>query len=100
MNCEGLSRFDQLMAEYTFNYVLLAVNGDPNYPKVLGLLFGPPHDWFGHHVGGSRGGGGDGPDTHYSFIPIDFGPHYELTGRRLAPAAVDVSYTLTGNSAF
>jgi hypothetical protein len=100
MNPERLSRFDELIAEYTFNYVLLAVNGDPNYPKVMGLLFTPPHDWFGIHVSGSRGGGGDGPDTHYSSIPLDFGPHYELTGQRLEPAAADVSYTLTGNPAF
>ncbi len=100
MNCERLSRFDELMTEYAFNYVLLAVNGDANYPRSLGLLFAPPHDWFGLRVSGSRGGGGDGPDTHYSFIPIDFGAHYELTGQRLEPAAADVSYTLTGNSAF
>ena len=41
---EALARFDELVEEWAFNYTLKAVNSDANYPKVLGHLYGPPHE--------------------------------------------------------
>jgi hypothetical protein len=98
MTSEALSRFDELVEEFAFNYVLKAVNSDANYPKVLGHLYGPPHEWFGMSVPGSRGSGGDGPDQNYSIIPIDGYARFELHARRLDATLADVPFTLTGNS--
>jgi hypothetical protein len=79
--------------------VLKAVNSDANYPKVLCHLFGPPHEWLGMKVPGSRASGGDGPDQNYTIIPIDGYARFELHGKRLDPALADVPFTLTGNTA-
>ena len=94
---EALARFDELVEEWAFNYTLKAVNSDANYPKVLGHLYGPPHEWFGMKVPGSRASGGDGPDNHYRIIPIDANARYEIHGRRFDPAPADVPFSLTGN---
>lgn len=94
---EATASLDELAEEYSFNYVLRAVNSDANYPRVLGHLYGPPHEWFGMKVPGSRGSGGDGPDSHYTLIPIDSHARFELTCRRFDPAPADVPFTLTGN---
>ena len=100
MTPEAETRFAELIDEYTFNYILKAVNGDANYPKICYGIYGPPHRWMGLDVPGARASGGDGPDHTYSFIPIDYGARYELTGRRLSPAPADTPYTLTGSLAF
>jgi hypothetical protein len=97
MTPEALARFDELVEEFAFNYTLKAVNSDPNYPKVLGHLYGPPHEWFGMKVPGSRGSGGDGPDQNYTIIPVDGRARYVLHGQRLDGALGDVPFTLTGN---
>lgn len=97
ITAEALMRYDELVEEFAFNYVLKAVNSDANYPKVLNHNYGPPHQWFGMKVPGSRGGGGDGPDQNYVIIPIDSQAHYELHGQRLDPTLGDVPFTLTGN---
>src|SRR5262245_54925072 len=47
---EAWPRFDGFMDEWTFNYVLKAVNSDANHPRVLHHIFGAPHCWFGHQV--------------------------------------------------
>lgn len=98
ITAEALSRFDELVEEFAFNYTLKAVNSDPNYPKVLGHLYGPPHEWFGMKVPGSRGSGGDGPDQNYSIIPIDGRSRYEIHGQCLDRSIGDVPFTLTGNT--
>jgi hypothetical protein len=97
---EAWSTFDELVEEFTFNYVLKAVNGDPNHPKVLGMIYCPPHEWFGMRVPGSRGSGGDGPDQHYAFFPVDSYARYRVTGRRFEPGAADVPINLVGNPSF
>lgn len=97
---EAWSTFDELVEEFTFNYVLKAVNGDPNHPKVLGMIYCPPHEWFGMRVPGSRGSGGDGPDQHYSFFPVDGFSRYRVTGRHFEPGAADVPVNLVGNPSF
>jgi hypothetical protein len=97
---EAWTTFDELVEEFTFNYVLKAVNGDPNHPRVLGMIYCPPHEWFGMTVPGSRGSGGDGPDQHYAFFPVDAHSRYRVTGRHFEPGAADVPVTLVGNPSF
>lgn len=97
-SAETWARFnDQMLEEFAFGSVLKAVNSDPNYPKVLGHLYGPPHEWFGMKVPGCRSGGGDGPDQHYSIIPIDAYGRYELHGQRFVPGVVDAPFTLVAD---
>ena len=96
---ETWARFDaQMLEEFAFGSVLKAVNSDANYPKVLGHIYGPPHEWFGMKVPGCRSGGGDGPDQHYSIIPIDAYARYELHGQRFDPGVVDVPFTLVADN--
>lgn len=90
-------RFDELIEEWCFNYCLKAVAGDPNHPVVAGMLFCPPHEWFGTRVPGSRAAGGDGPDQHYVVIPVVHGAHYEIEGRRFDPVPADIPFTVIGN---
>lgn len=97
ITAEARQRFDELVEEFAFNYVLKAVNSDANYPRVLGHLYGPPHRWFEHAIPGSRGSGGDGPDQNYTLVPVDCHARYELRGVRVDPRIADVPFTLTGN---
>lgn len=90
-------RFDELIEEFAFNYCLKAAAGDPNHPIVLGMHYCPPHEWFGTKVPGSRGSGGDGPDQHYVLIPVTYGAHYEIEGRRFDPVPADIPLTVLGN---
>lgn len=94
---EAERRFDELVEEWAFNYVMKAVNSDANYPKVLGHNYGPPHEWFGMKVPGTRGSGGDGPDQNYSIIPIDGQARFKLVGRYFDRQLGDAPFTLTGN---
>lgn len=91
------NRFEQLIEEWTFNYCLKAVAGDPNHPVVAGMLFCPPHKWFGIQVPGSRAAGGDGPDQHYVIIPVAHGARYEIEGRRFDPVPADIPLNVIGN---
>ncbi len=94
---EAWPRFESLMDEWVYHYVLKAVNADANYPKVLGHLFGPPHEWFGMKVPGSRSSGGDNPDSNMSIVPIDASARFELHGQRFAKGVADVPITLCAN---
>jgi hypothetical protein len=100
LTAEAEQRFDELIQEFAFCYLLEAVNGDPNYPKVTAGVYGPPHEWMGLKVPGSRASGGDGPDQTYSFIPIDFGARYEIYGQRFEPVVADCPYMLAGDTSF
>jgi len=100
MTAEAERSFDDFVEEFAFCCVLKAVNSDGDHPKVMTPLFAPPHEWMGLRVPGSRGGGGDSPDNSYSFMPIDHGPRYEITGRRRQPAPADTPFTLTGDDSF
>jgi hypothetical protein len=90
-------RFDELIEEFAFNYCLKAVAGDPNHPTVAGMLYCPPHEWFGTRVPGSRGSGGDGPDQHYVLIPVEHGSRYAIHGKRFDPMPTSIPLTLIGN---
>lgn len=94
---EGWSCFDRFIDEAVFNYALKGVNSDANYPKVLGHIYGPPHEWFGMKVPGSRSGLVDNPDNHYNVIPIDGYARYELTGHCLKPEPIHGNLSVSGN---
>ena len=96
---EALARIEPMLTEWVYHYLLLGLNHDPNYPKVLGHGYGPPHNWLGMEVPGCRGAGtAENPDNNYCFIPIGYGSRYELHGKVSATAPVeDVNLWLTGN---
>jgi len=79
---EALDGIEAKIEEWAFHYTLLACNADPNYPRVLGHGYGPPHDWFGRKVPGCRGlSTGENVDNHYSFIPVDGNGRFEVYGK-------------------
>lgn len=95
---QARDELDTLMIEWAFHYVLLAINSDPNHPRVLGSFFGPPHRWFGLDVPGCRGPGtAENPDNHYTVIPIDPQARFALHGRRQDAAIGDCPFHLTSN---
>jgi hypothetical protein len=97
LSAEALHNFEAMMEECAFHYVMVAVNSDPDYPKVQHNNFGPPHEWFGIKVPGSRGPGcGDNADNNYAMVPIDHHAHFEIHGQRMEPATGDYSFNTTG----
>jgi hypothetical protein len=95
---EAFVGIEAKMREWAYHYLLLALNSDANYPKVLGHGYGPPHDWLGMEVPGCRGlGTAENPDNHYCFIPIDVHGRFELHGKVQDPAIHDVNFWLTSN---
>ena len=95
---EALEGIDEKMAEWAFHYVILALNSDPNYPKVLGHGYGPPHEWFGMKVPGCRGlGTGENPDNHYSFVPVDGHSRFALYGKVSDAPVGDCPMFITSN---
>jgi hypothetical protein len=92
-----MSRFEEMMDDYTFNYALKAANGDPTRPRVL-RSYVPAANWFGRDVPGSRWGG-DNPDNAYRLVPIAAEGHYEIHGRRMPGGIANVTYALVANSA-
>ena len=95
---EAFVGIEAKMREWAYHYLLLALNSDPNYPKVLGHGYGPPHNWLDMEVPGCRGlGTAENPDNHYIFIPIDLHGRFELHGKVQRPAIEDVNFWLTSN---
>ncbi len=95
---EALEGIDAKMDEWTYHYVINALNSDANYPKVLGHGYGPPHQWLGMDVPGCRGlGTGENPDNHYSFVPIDGHSRFVLYGKISENPVGDCPMFLTAN---
>ena len=95
---EAWSRFnDAMLEEFAFRYVQVAVNSDPNYPKVMGTLHSGAHEWFGMKVPGGRSGEGDGPDVSYFMMPIGWDANYEVHGKRFQPTVADKSFALVAD---
>lgn len=92
-----MSRFEDMMDEYTFNYALKAANSDAGYPKVLRIMQ-PAARFFGRDVPGSRWGG-DSPDFTYRIIPIEHGGRYEVRGKHTCETPPTASYVLVANTA-
>jgi hypothetical protein len=82
-----------MIEEYVFANVLKAVASDANHPKAIGNFYGPPHEWFGTQVPGTRLGG-DGPDSQYIAIAIDPSAHTEVHGQWLDPRPADFNANL------
>ena len=95
---EAYREFDVQMREWAYHYLILALNSDANYPKVLGHCYGPPHQWFGMDVPGTRGPGtAENTDNHYTIIPVDGHSRFVLRGRRMEPAIGDCPFHITSN---
>ena len=95
---EAWVSFDEKMDEWTFHYLMLAVNGDSNYPKVLDHGYGPPHEWFGMKVPGCRGPGtAENVDNNYSFIPVDGRSRFELSGKLSENPVGECPFHVVGN---
>ena len=99
VSAQAWALFDDMLTEYVFANVLKAVNSDANYPKVIGNYYGPPHEWFGLQVPGTRIGG-DGPDTLYCAIPVDPHARLEIHGQWLEPRPADFNANLFGAVSF
>lgn len=90
--------FDEMLEEWAFNYILLAVNGDANYPKVVGYKHAGPHEWFGIKMKGSRGPtAGECVENYYAWVPLDENARYELHGKIYEGAVEDYVFATTGN---
>lgn len=95
---EAWRSFAEQMHEWTFHYLLLALNSDPNYPRVLGCMYGPPHEWFGRKVPGTRGPGtAENVDNYYAMIPVDGAARFELHGQLMDDAVGDFPIHITAN---
>jgi hypothetical protein len=95
---EALEGIEAKMDEWAFHYLLLALNSDPNYPKVLGHTYGPPHKWMGMDVLGCRGlGTAENVDNHYIHIPVDVNSRLELHGKIQEPRIEDMNFWITKN---
>jgi hypothetical protein len=95
---EALEGIETKMEEWAYHYVILALNSDPNYPRVLGHGYGPPHEWLGMKVPGCRGlGTGENVDNHYSFVPVDGRSRFELHGKVQDPPIGDCPLYITSN---
>ena len=95
---EALEGIEEKMYEWAYHYVILALNSDSNYPKVLGHGYGPPHEWLGMKVPGCRGlGTGENPDNHYSFVPVDGHSRFALYGKVSDQPVGDCPMFITSN---
>ncbi len=95
---EAFDNIEAKLDEWAYHYLLLALNADPNYPKMLGHGYGPPHEWLGMQVPGCRGlGTAENPDNHYNFAPIDGNGRFEVYGKVSPEPIGDVNFWLTSN---
>ncbi|MET0984004.1 MAG: hypothetical protein ABW034_01225, partial [Steroidobacteraceae bacterium] len=93
VSAQAWTLFDQMIEEYVFANVLKAVSSDTNHPKAIGNFYGPPHEWFGVQVPGTRLAG-DGPDSLYVAIAVDPTAHMEVHGQWLQPKPADFNANL------
>lgn len=95
---EAWVNFEEKMDEWAFHYLMLAINGDSNYPKVLDHGYGPPHEWFGMKVPGCRGPGtAENADNNYSFIPVDGRSQFEVYGKLASNPVGECPFHIVGN---
>jgi hypothetical protein len=94
---EAWARFDNFVDEWVLSCVLKGINSDANYPRVMGQIIAPPHEWLGNKMPGSRGGGGDNPDNNYVLVPVDPYAHFEFSGQRFANPPADCPMVITGD---
>ena len=97
---EARAGMDRRLREWAFGHTVLALNSDPDRPRISSNLLGPPHTWFGHTVPGSRGPGtGENADCWYAMAPIDSHSRYELVGKVQSPPASDCPLYIAGTIA-
>jgi hypothetical protein len=84
--------FPGFLESYAFRSILLAVNSDANYPKVL-RVYSPAAKWMGNDVPESKWGW-ENPDNAYRIIPVAYGGQYVIRGQRMPNPSRHVSYVL------
>jgi len=95
---EAWRDWEEQINEWAYHYVILALNSDPNHPKVLMSGYGPPHEWFGMKLPGCRGPGtAENVDNNYGFIPVDGISRFRLHGQRFDNGVADYPIHVTGN---
>jgi hypothetical protein len=95
-DAEAKGLFPGFVESYAFRSVLMAVNSDPEYPKVL-RVYSPAGKWLGNETPQSRWGM-ENTDNAYRIIPLAGNARYVLKGRRMANPSAHVSYTLVGDT--
>jgi len=88
--------FPEHIANYCFRSILMAVNSDPNYPKVL-RVYCPAGHWMGADIPASRWGA-ENPDNTYRIIPVQQGGRYVIRGQRQAIPPSYVTYQLVADT--
>jgi hypothetical protein len=93
---EVWARFPDHVADYCFRSILMAVNSDPNHPKVL-RVYSPAGRWLGNDVPASRWGA-ENPDNAYRIVPVDHAGQYVIQGRRQPVPSAYVTYQLVADT--
>jgi hypothetical protein len=88
--------FRPYVDSFAFRSIQLGVNSDVNYPRVY-RTYSPAAKWLGNTVPESKWGQ-ENPDNIYRIIPIGYGGHYAVHGKRHANPPSDVSYTLVADT--
>ena len=83
-------------ASYAFRSILMAVNADVNYPKVL-RVYSPAQRWLGNDVPESRWGS-ENPDNYYRIMPVSADGRYVVRGMRSATPASNTSFMLVADT--
>jgi hypothetical protein len=96
VSAEVWAMFPEHMANYCFRSILMAVNSDANFPKVL-RVYSPAGHWMGNDVPASRWGA-ENPDNCYRIIPVAAGGQYVIRGQRQSVPSAYVSYQLVADT--
>ena len=96
VSAEVWAMFPEQIADYCFRSIQMAVNSDPNYPKVL-RVYSPAARWMGNDVPASRWGA-ENPDNAYRIIPVEHGGQYVIRGQRQAISPSYVTYQLVADT--
>ncbi|MEZ5734194.1 MAG: DUF1214 domain-containing protein [Novosphingobium sp.] len=93
---EVWAMFDDWIASYCFRSILMAVNSDANFPKVL-RVYNPAGKWMGNDVPESRWGA-ENPDNCYRIIPMEYGGRYVVHGQMQDNPPSHSSYVLVADT--
>jgi len=93
---ETWAMFNEWIASFCFRSILMAVNSDANFPKVL-RVYSPAARWLGNDVPESRWGN-ENPDNCYRIIPMEFGGRYVVKGQRQPNPPSHSSYVLVADT--
>lgn len=95
-SAEVMAQLPAYARSFAFRSIQLAVNSDPDYPRVM-RVYTPAAHWLGNDVPESRWGQ-ENPDNIYRIIPVAHGSRYVIRGRKLDNPSRNVSYVLVGDT--